>query len=247
MILFETNGFDYTDLNLTDDPLAENSVCKINYSEDYKQIHLAWIQIHSERTTRALHLSQLIITFNPSHYAAYIDRLELVEHFKVELLSELIFISTLILSNLKNYQVWNYREKIVKRILSSLNEQDGGDVLTYDNKDQKIASQGQIIKSELQFCHKTLESEPKNYHAFTYIYNLIPFYSESTCDSELLFTEKQLDLDVYNNSVWHYRLQLLKFSAHWKDDELELVFKSLEIDINNESIWAHIEGYFVFI
>eukprot|EP00834_Sanchytrium_tribonematis_P000503 NODE_9_length_64580_cov_1.431941.p30 type:complete len:280 gc:universal NODE_9_length_64580_cov_1.431941:14776-15615(+) len=244
MLLFDTNGFDYSDIKFEDNMTSENSLCSINYSEDYKQLHLAWLQIYNEESERALHLSKLIIEQNPSHYAVYLSRFNLVKKFKKSLYLELCFISQIIYNNLKNYQVWNYRQVIVLEIIKSLKENDGGAILQYDfdEKDEEVVSKKQLVKSELEYVHSTTDIEPKNYHAFTYLYHLLPYFDEEILHLEIQFTSEEIEKDVFNNSIWHYRLQLLKKSKNWLDTELILILESLRLSNSNESIWAHITG-----
>ena len=244
-LLFDTSNYNYDDLSFEDDGTEENSVCSINYSADYKQIHLAWIQIHEEISERAFHLSKILIEANPSHYTVYIDRLRIAKALSKSLVVELQFISNIIVHNLKNYQVWNYRQTLVMQLIKNTKAQDGGDIMYYTFNDEsilKIESKMQLIASELFFVHETLKEEPKNYHAFTYLCHLLPYLSDKLLESELEFTKDQIIQDVYNNSIWHYRLQLLKKTKNWKDSEVQFIIKSLEQTNNNESVWAHAEG-----
>eukprot|EP00835_Amoeboradix_gromovi_P000834 NODE_31_length_32452_cov_0.352672.p14 type:complete len:245 gc:universal NODE_31_length_32452_cov_0.352672:26009-26743(+) len=241
-LLFDTKSFNYDDLVLKDDLTTENSVCAINYSEDFRQLHLAWIQLHEEESERVFHLSTLLIQRNPSHYTVYIDRIKMVKVLKKSLTNELQFINEIIMSNQKNYQVWNYRQSIVMLLLEDLEAEVGRNAVI-PTEHIEFQSKAQLIESELDFVHDGLEIEPKNYHAFTYLYHLLPWFNEKILSNELLFTLEQINVDVYNNSIWHYRMQLLKKSKDWKESEIELVLASLEKSKENESVWAHIAGY----
>lgn len=236
MLLFDSKDHDFSDLSFRDDRTQENSVCAINYSEDYKQLHLAWLQIHKESTERAFYLSKLVIEQNPSHYAVYLDRWRLVNKLNKPYDDELNFISIIILSNLKNYQVWNYRHVITQHYIEHLNK-------PVQTAQMHFTSQQDLITKDLEFVWDTLAMEPKNYHAFTYLYQQLPHFSPAHIQLELSRTLTEITNDMYNNSMWHYRLQLLKLSHDWIDSELALVLKCIDAASDNESVWAHIQGY----
>ena len=66
-------------------------------------------------------------------------------------------------------------------------------------------------------------------------------------DGELEFTERLLEDDVRNNSVWNHRFFVLsstkeQFSNVLADREIDFVITKLQIALYNESVWNYARG-----
>lgn len=78
--------------------------------------------------------------------------------------------------------------------------------------------------TEIEFIHKALQPDPKNYHTWAYLHWLYSFFtpklSEDDWDEELKWCESMIEEDARNNSAWAWRwfLQIARDDAVGGDD-----------------------------
>ncbi|KER30753.1 hypothetical protein T265_13116, partial [Opisthorchis viverrini] len=118
--------------------------------------------------------------------------------------------------------------------------------------------------SEIEFCNIALKADERNFHCWDYR-RFIVSKGKIPTDSELLFTDSALDLNMSNYSAWHYRGELFcsssplseslpvspppsninnelnrsSDSATLPSGELELVHNAIYTDPNDQSPWFY--------
>ena len=130
-------------------------------------------------------------------------------------------LDNIIADNQKNYQIWQHRKCIVKRL--------------------KDASK------EKEFTRHVLLNDSKNYHCWQYRQWFINKFN--LLDGELEYTNNLLTVDLRNNSAWNHRYYVLdrlgklanKDGAEFKS-ELEFVIDKIRLAPNNESSWNYLIG-----
>lgn len=127
----------------------------------------------------------------------------------------------IIAENQKNYQIWQHRKCIVKRL--------------------KDASK------EKEFTKYVLLNDSKNYHAWQYRQWFVRKFN--LFDGELEYTDKLLTNDVRNNSAWNHRFYVMeklgKLQDKSSDDfqrEIAFVIDKIRTAPNNESSWNYLVG-----
>lgn len=100
-----------------------------------------------ESSQRAILLTKYIITANPSHYAIWTYRRELILALKYELRLELEWLDDIMLDNPKSYQLWHHRQWILTQL----------DLET-------------LIDDEMTFLGEMVNMDSKNYHCWAYRY-----------------------------------------------------------------------------
>jgi protein farnesyltransferase/geranylgeranyltransferase type-1 subunit alpha len=193
-----------------------------------------------EVSERMLRLTEeIILRINSADYSAWAWRwtcfLALFEEAKrqgnTQRQSELVLfekqmMKTVVTGNPKNYQVWNYRRKMVEL--------------------QGAA----CVKEEMEFTRGCLEFDAKNYHVWAHRQAVLKMWP--TADSlrgEIMFTVECLERDVMNNSAWNQRMWLLHLCesvqqlAHLmpRSTEIELAMSCIEGCVENEAAWAYLK------
>ncbi len=143
------------------------------------------------------------------------------------LLIELDFITNVIRSNPKNYQVWQHRRNIVE----------------YLNDPSQ----------ELTFTAEILKRDSKNYHAWQYRQWVIKKYN--LWENELSYIDSLLVSDCRNNSAWNQRYFYISQTNDLRKVEslsvlnAEVAFTLDKIDtcIDNESSWNYLRGLLTHI
>lgn len=103
-----------------------------------------------EYSMRALEISTHAITLNPSHYSIWQYRRKIISALEGDLLkSEYDWLVQFATENQKNYQVWYHRQWILS---------------TYGRAEE-----------EFDRLNELLQSEPKNYHLWSFRCNLFKF------------------------------------------------------------------------
>lgn len=116
--------YDYSDVKpLPIETDLQDELCRIMYTEDYKRLMgLARALISlNELSPRALQLTAEIIDVAPAFYTIWNYRFNIVRHMMSEsedivlyLNKELDWLDEVTLNNPKNYQIWSYRQSLLK-------------------------------------------------------------------------------------------------------------------------------------
>ncbi|KAJ2158744.1 CAAX geranylgeranyltransferase alpha subunit [Coemansia sp. RSA 552] len=221
---------------------GEMPVCPIAYTDEYREMmdYLRAVMAKGEVSSRALDLSGRVIEANPGHYTVWVYRKRLVEELGADIGEELDWVGNISAKYPKNYQLWHHREALVGQLLGAKEAAE----LT---EDQLIAHP--VVRRELQFLASAIESDSKNFHAWSYRQWLIGKYQ--LWAQELAFVETMINQDVRNNSAWNQRyfvvLQGGDPATAELDDavhirEIEYTVEHIKLAPNNDSPWSYIVG-----
>lgn len=207
--------------------LAE--LCQILYLEDYKAT-MATLREHLEQkiyTEEALKLTEEVLELLASHYTTWQYRYTIVKHLKKDLFEELDWCELVALDNEKNYQIWNYRQRIIEDILL----------------DPESAAKFEY-KREFPILRMMLQQDLKNHHVWSYRKWFVDRFELYDDPAELEFVESAIDTDLRNNSAWTHRFFLKAKSERGFEGEVD--FCKLKIDIcpQNPSSWNYLTGIF---
>lgn len=231
---------------------AAPPLAPILYGADYKDAtaYLRAIVALSERSPRALELTEAVVRMNPSHYTAWQYRYEtLVALSKQQpdggkglIGREEELMDELAIKHMKSYQVWHHRRLI---LLLAVSPKDG--TLT-EGEDRRV-------KRELVFISRSFDEDSKNYHTWSYrqwvlahFFGPVGSESEKVWAAELKWTEAMLQEDIRNNSAWHHRFFVVfeRPGALIGDSEIgrELGYtkQSIALAPNNPSAWNYLRG-----
>lgn len=216
-----------------DQSAGEDELCRIMYSEEYKQLMGIARELMrlEELSVRALNLTSRLIEVAPAFYTAWNYRYRIVEHLVEEngsvaeevflLNKELDWLDEITLGNPKNYQIWSYRQSVI----SELHPQP-------------------ILSRELPILQLMIDDDTKNYHVWSYRKWCCEHFNDYS--NELVFTREFINRDVYNNSAWNHRLFVWKMNneehkpvAH----ELDFIKDKIRYVPQNISTWTYLRGY----
>ncbi|KAK6205537.1 uncharacterized protein RJT21DRAFT_80993 [Scheffersomyces amazonensis] len=213
----------------------EPQLCQILYDEEYKTtmgLLLALLQ-NEEYSDRALYLTQKGIELLASHYTIWIYRYDILLHLNKDLFEELDWCEQVALENEKNYQIWNYRQLIIERILATTTE----------------TSRKYEPHREFPILEAMLDSDPKNHHVWSYRKWLVEKFQLFRDPKELEYVEKIILSDLRNNSAWSHRY-FLYFSnpelitSEIVDSEIQFVKALIQQSPQNPSSWNYLLGIY---
>ncbi|KAH3900106.1 related to Protein farnesyltransferase/geranylgeranyltransferase type-1 subunit alpha [Saccharomycodes ludwigii] len=202
--------YTFDDLDLSNvPPIQDNSnhkldhhhpreLCKILYSKDYLhtlKIFNALLN-SNEYSKRSLYITKQVIQLVPAYYTAWNFRFHILQKLmalsdtenEITLDKELDWLDEFTLNNPKNYQIWSYRESLIK------------DTVSFPNQHS--------LKRELPIIELMIDDDTKNYHVWSYRKWCVKYYQDYT--NEWKFCDKYIDRDVYNNSSWCHRMFILE-------------------------------------
>lgn len=231
------DSFDYSDIEPLplDDSRAQ--LGQIMYSSEYKSTVgiLRGLMARKEYSDRALAVTDRAISLSPAHYTLWQFRLNIIKALidkqpdqKAEILDkELEQNETVAINNPKNYQIWNYRELLIK------------------------AHPAPNPKRELPLIEAIIIEDNKNYHTWSYRTWLVKQFGLYNEESEINFVNILLDKDVRNNSAWSFRY-FLKFSPgksnkltpEYLNSEIKYAKRAIESAPQNPSSWNYLLGIF---
>lgn len=222
-------SFTYDDIT----PLALNEndpqLCRILYTDDYKQTMgiLLALMHNQEYSERALAITELGIEMLASHYSTWIYRFNIIKALKKDLFEELDWIESVALENEKNYQIWNYRQLIIK---------------------EQLKNDSYNFNREFPIISAMLHEDAKNHHVWSYRRWLVSEFDLFDNEKELDLINGLIDADIRNNSAWNHRFYL-KFgkpdvSSDTIDAELEYVKNAIKTSPQNESTWNYLLGIY---
>lgn len=225
-------------------PVTEDSdvvLCKIMYSEEFKTVfgYLRALMKSNELSERAVYVACRAISLVPAHYTVWQYKYRNIEHLvkqgQYQLSEELEWCSQVALENEKNYQIWHYREMIIKLMIETLY---GGDRSQFD------------FSKEYDIVTEMLDNDEKNYHVWSYKRWIVQYFNLFHNERELEYTEKLISIDVRNNSAWSFR-HFLNFgdnekhpSASLLGREVKFTCEKIESAITNPSSWNYLKSLY---
>ena len=176
----------------------------------------------NEKSDRAFELTKDAALLNPANYSVWYYRRILIKELNKDLNEELEFITNVIRSHPKNYQVWEHRKNVV-------------DLL-------------QDPSQELFFTQQIIKKDSKNYHAWQYRQWVIKNFA--LWSNELDYIDELLDQDIRNNSAWNQRYFYLSNrnnlnsadSVKVLNEEIEFCLNKIDLCIDNESSWNYLRA-----
>ncbi|CCH41018.1 hypothetical protein BN7_555 [Wickerhamomyces ciferrii] len=204
-------------------------VSQILYSDEYRQVLglLRALQSQKEYSERALFITQEAIKLNAAHYTVWQYRYHNIIELGKDIEEELEWVEDIALDNIKNYQIWNYRQLLLKK--------------------QETPNP----KKEFPLIQVMLDDDPKNYHVWSHRKWLVQFFNKY--DEELPFVDYFIEHDVYNNSAWSHRFFTI-FSQVEKsgkaitdeifEEEVEYTKDQIKIAPQNVSSWNYLIGLY---
>lgn len=185
------------------------------------------LQTKCEYSERALFLTQEAIKLNAAHYTVWQYRYHNIVHLKKDLSKELDWVEEVALENIKNYQIWNYRQLLLQL--------------------EKTSNP----KREFPLIEVMLDEDSKNYHVWSHRKWLVRFFNKF--DEELEFVDKFIQQDVYNNSAWSHRFFAIFGDAQINkkiitdevfERELEYTKDKISVAPQNVSSWNYLTAVF---
>ncbi|KAI0074099.1 farnesyltransferase [Panus rudis PR-1116 ss-1] len=218
-------------------------IAPILYTPQYKDAtdYFRGIVRTGEKSERVLELTEAIIRMNPAHYSAWQYRYHTLLAIKAPLDEELKRMDAIAIQFLKTYQVWHHRRLLLTALHSS---------------SRTSPSSVKSALEELAFITRTLATDAKNYHTWSYRQWILAFFDNADLwEGEMGFIERLLTEDVRNNSAWHHRFFVvfgkgsgLQRGASQEDSETvlkrELAYTKDQISLapNNPSAWNYLRG-----
>ena len=225
--------YNYDDVEVL--PLNQETpqLCRILYDDEYKHVMgtLLSLMHAKEYSERALALSENALDLLASHYSIWIYRFDIIVNLQKDLVEELDWCEQIALENEKNYQIWNYRQLLINKIVDN-----GGEFNPH---------------REFPIIQSMLESDAKNHHVWSYRKWLVEKFALYNDAKELQFVNDCLAKDIRNNSAWSHRF-MIKFSqiSTYKenqqivDEEIEYTKAAIEQSPQNPSSWNYLRGIY---
>lgn len=238
------NFDDITPLPVSDEAPETKDVvlCKIMYTVEFETVfsYLRALMAKDELSERAMYVACCAISIVPAHYTVWEYKYRIVEKLvyecKYDVDEELKWCADLALNNEKNYQIWNYRERVIElKIKHGL----GGDKLQYD------------LDGEYEVVRQMLDSDEKNYHVWSHKRWIVSYFDLFRSDRELAYTQELIDRDVRNNSAWNFR-HLVVFGDESPlengrlTSEVEFAKQYIASSITNPSSWNYLKFLYSF-
>ncbi|AEY95612.1 FACR094Cp [Eremothecium gossypii FDAG1] len=221
-------AYNYEDLEPVSLELgAEGEICQIMYSPEYARVIglLRALMAADEVSARALALNSTALRMAPSDYTTWNHRYRLVKALygadAAKLNAELDWLDEFTLGNLKNYQIWSYRQALLR-----------------------LHPEPKLLR-ELPVLHMMLQEDAKNYHVWSYRKWAVLFFGDFR--HELEYAAWMIEGDVYNNSAWAHRMFVLKSTTPSASDiqrEVDYACANIELVPQNSSSWNYLRGLY---
>ncbi|KAA1129111.1 CAAX geranylgeranyltransferase alpha subunit [Puccinia graminis f. sp. tritici] len=229
----------WTDVTPIPQADVERPMVQIAYHPEYRKAMNLFRGIlkKNEFSERALKLTTIILQYNAGHYTVWNYRSQILKHLQLSdpegkhIQKELAMLNKHMADMRKSYQAWQHRALMVELL--------------------KDASK------EIEFVNQVLKADAKNYHTWTYRQSLLCRYNEPEMwAGELTTTERLLEEDVRNNSVWNHRFFTVfdTFPLHTpgisSSEFAQIVQREIQFTQhqilkapNNPSAWNYLRGY----
>lgn len=225
--------FNYDDITRVKLNEEEPQLCQILYDDEYKEtMGILLAMLHKkEYSDRALHMTERGIELVASHYTIWNYRFNILINMDKDLFEELDWCEQIALENEKNYQIWNYRQLIIERIIST----GHGDKFNPHR--------------EYPIMDAMLQEDIKNHHVWSYRKWLVERFELYHDPKEQGFVDHCIDDDLRNNSAWTHRF-FIKFASekHRTDstiaDEIEYAKDKICLCPQNPSPWNYVIGIY---
>jgi protein farnesyltransferase/geranylgeranyltransferase type-1 subunit alpha len=219
-----------------DNEVENVALCKIMYTDEFKVVfsYLRALMQKNELSERALYVACQAILLVPAHYTVWEYKYRILEHLLkttgYDIYKELTWCSDIAINNEKNYQIWNYRRRIVELIID---HKLGGDKNSY------------TLNNEYEIVNIMLEKDAKNYHVWSYKRWIVEYFQLFRSNQEVELTAKMISDDVRNNSAWNFRYFVIFGDNNTKDadivKEVEYTAARIEEAITNPSSWNYMK------
>ncbi|CAO1392382.1 unnamed protein product [Diamesa tonsa] len=163
--------------------------------------------------------------------------------------------------NPHNYNVWDYRRKILKNIAYNAEKElyyvdfmireTPKNSLAWEHR-RKIANlnlSSCSVEIESELTEAILDKDPKSYCAWQHrqwIINTFKYTNSGLFSQELKFTDIKLTTDLRNNSAWNQRWFVVKQRGRVDFDlvkrEFSYTLKKIRLALENESSWNYMRG-----
>ncbi|KAG0687564.1 CAAX geranylgeranyltransferase alpha subunit [Pichia californica] len=238
-----TDEYNFDDIIPLEDGAPEGLedivLCKIMYTDEFKMVfsYLRALMAKNEYSKRSNYVACYAISLVPAHYTVWNYKFDIVkslyENGEYSINEEFKWCNKIALENEKNYQIWQYRELLIKLMI----ENEFNDDKNKYNLDH-----------EYEIINKMLDSDEKNYHVWSHKRWIVEYFNLFHNLKELENTEILLERDVRNNSVWNFRNFI-----NFKDDdvtnnnnlidiivkEVDFTISKIKESITNPSSWNY--------
>ena len=208
----EEDDFDWSPFDdVTPEPMPQRDgdpIFVIRYDDDYKRcvgIYHA-LRRANEHSERALAICNELIAQCPSNYTAWTYKIEILEDIGYDADFERDLVAACLKGALKCYQMWAYRQWLCDR------ETEAPD--------------------EIAFIKPLMESDPKNFHGWSYMTWFAERWGKYKEVYELACSYTRVD--CRNNSAWNVRMATFKGAGVSVEDEFKQVAESLRAVGKNE-------------
>lgn len=238
-----TDDYNFDDIKPLDDgsPDGLNDIvlCRIMYTPDFKMVfsYLRTLMAKKEYSKRALYVTTYAISLVPAHYTVWSYRFDIVKElflkndYNIE--DELKWCDEIAINNEKNYQIWQYRELLIKLLIKE----------KFNNKKSKYD-----LDLEYKIINQMLNNDEKNYHVWSHKRWIVEYFDLFNNEKELKYTELLLENDIRNNSAWNFR-NFIIFGGNQSNNidpeiilkEIDFTIKGIRNSISNPSSWNYIK------
>ncbi|KAL3233591.1 Protein farnesyltransferase/geranylgeranyltransferase type-1 subunit alpha [Nakaseomyces bracarensis] len=218
-----------------------NELCKILYSDEYRVLLGLCRRLMSENelSERALLLTAKVINLAPAFYTVWNYRYNIIKSRisggegegdgdgklgddAALLDKELDWLDEVTLGNPKNYQIWSYRQALLK------------------------LHPAPSFKREMPIIQLMIDEDTKNYHVWSYRKWCVLFFRDF--NHEIAFTDLMIRRDIYNNSAWTHRMFVWQHTTPSSTQiisEIDNYLRTkIELAPQNISCWTYLRGLY---
>lgn len=210
---FKDTWDDTTPVEASQDP---EGIFNVQYSRKYRIIMGIFRAALNkmEISKRALKLTEIIVTKNPSNINAWWYRQEILKVLGYSWEEEMNFLDELLVAENKPYQLWNHRKFLDDRC--------------------------ETVPDEKDRLFRIIAGDHKNFHAYSFFIWFIERWG--VYDFLLDYTTDLLKVDNLNNSALAFRFWIVENKKLNTADELKYIFDLMKRNYQNESAANFIRG-----
>ncbi|EJU02475.1 protein prenylyltransferase [Dacryopinax primogenitus] len=229
----------------------------IMYNDKYKDAtsYFRAIYVSQEHSQRVLDLTLEIIKQNASHYTVWQYRYRTLIALNSPLTEELHLLSKLLPTHLKSYQAWNHRRLLLLQLgkKSARSELAFAEIaLAKDAKNYHTWVYREWLLcnffAPMPFVTSTTISPTEGEEPTIEDLDDEGWVDDEVWREEVAFTDRMLEDDVRNNSVWHHRFFVLfegpraRPSPELVQSEIDYTEHKIALAPNNASAWNYLRG-----